>query len=50
MLELTQGQTVEVEILAVLVQEMQDSREQHGMQGTDAPGSSTALAFWPVLT
>ena len=37
-LELTQGQTVEVEILAVLVQAMQDSRQQHGMQGTDAPG------------
>lgn len=37
-LELTQGQRVEVEILAVVVQQIQDSRCQHGMDGTHTPG------------
>lgn len=49
-LELTQGQRVEVEILAVLVQQIQDSRCQHGMDGTHTPGNySHAFATYMVL-
>ncbi len=39
-LELTQGQKMEVEVLAVLVQRMQESRQQHNMDGKDTPGKS----------
>ena len=42
-MELTQGQRVEVEILAVLVQQMQNSRQEHGMHGSDTPGTSPKL-------
>ncbi|DBB11777.1 hypothetical protein WJX82_011005 [Trebouxia sp. C0006] len=41
-MELTQGQRVEVEILAVLVQQMQNRRQEHGMHGSDTPGADHA--------
>lgn len=42
-MELTQGQRVEVEILAVLVQQIQKRRQEHGMHGSDTPGNSPKL-------
>ena len=37
MLELTQGQQVEKEILAVLVQQVQEGRQKGGIQGEHTP-------------
>lgn len=42
-LELTQGQQVEVEILTVLVQQVQAGRQKAGIDGQDTKGDPTAL-------
>lgn len=46
-LELTQGQQIEKEILAVLVQQMQEGRQKEGMDGQDKPSEHHPVV--PVL-
>ena len=48
-MELTQGQRVEVEILGVLVQQMQNSRQEHGMQGSDTPPGTPPKLMYALL-
>ena len=50
-LELTQGQKVEVEILTLLVNHLQEVRQQQGLDGKEAPGkahSSSSLVLLPI--
>lgn len=48
-LELTQGQQVEKEILAVLVRQMQEGRQKEGMDGYDTPSERPPLCLRCLL-